>query len=401
MRHRFLPFLAAAALISSHLLAQQPAPPPTADPTKKNVPAEIVPAKPETRPPAGGLRDATPPAQPLSPGTQPPPPRPQDAPLNTVIGALPEADLEKILSELRRRYVSPEALAELELKRSTVLGVLERLAPGATVTTAPPAPPEALPFRAEILEQRAGYLRAGSLTKENLAELDKALADFAGKNLAACILDLRATPPGTDFEMAAETCRRFVPKGQVLFTVHRQGPAQEQIHTSKTDPRHRGLLIVLTDADTAGTAEVVAGALRSLAKAILIGQRTKGEAAEFTETPLSGGHLLRFAVAEARLPGGESILTGGVTPDLPVEMPPDAIAAVLKQELEKGVAPLLTEPERPRMNEAALVAGTNPEIDALQAAQRLRGDRPKPLLRDQMILRALDLITTLSALKKP
>jgi hypothetical protein len=159
------------------------------------------------------------------------------------------------------------------------------------------------------------------------------------------------------------------------------------------------LPIVLVDSDTAGGAELIAGALRSVAKGMIIGQRSKGEAAEFAEAPLSGGRILRFAVAEARVAGHESILGGGVTPDLPVEMPADTLAAVLKQELESGTAPLLVEPERPRLNEAALVAGTNPELDALQASQRLRGDRARPVLRDQMLLRAMDLITTLAVLR--
>ena len=62
---------------------------------------------------------------------------------------------------------------------------------------------------------------------------------------------------------------------------------------------------------------------------------------------------------------------------------------------------LLVEPERPRFNEAALVAGTNPEIDAMQAAQRLKGDKPKPVLRDQTLLRVMDLITSLGVLAAP
>jgi hypothetical protein len=69
---------------------------------------------------------------------------------------------------------------------------------------------------------------------------------------------------------------------------------------------------------------------------------------------------------------------------------------VLKAALESGVAPLAVETERPRMNEAALVAGTNPELDAMQAAARARGEKPKPPLRDAVLQRALDAITTIA-----
>jgi hypothetical protein len=69
---------------------------------------------------------------------------------------------------------------------------------------------------------------------------------------------------------------------------------------------------------------------------------------------------------------------------------------VLVAALAVGVAPLAFEKERPRMNEAALVAGTNPELDAAQERQKLKekGELPKPVLRDETLQRALDYITT-------
>jgi carboxyl-terminal processing protease len=182
--------------------------------------------------------------------------------------------------------------------------------------------------------------------------------------------------------------------------VRKQGAANEQVYTSKADQKFRGLPFILVSADTAGTPEIIAAALRAQARALVIGQRSKGQAAEFADVPLASGRVLRLAVAEARFAAGESLLADGVTPDIPVEMTTEATTGVLKQELEKGVASSLIEPERPRFNEAALVAGTNPELDAMQAAQRLKGDKPRPVLRDQTLLRALDLITSLSVLKR-
>ena len=49
------------------------------------------------------------------------------------------------------------------------------------------------------------------------------------------------------------------------------------------------------------------------------------------------------------------------------------------------------------VDEAALVAGTNPELDALAAAQRAKGEKPKTTpLRDAVLQRALDFVTALS-----
>jgi carboxyl-terminal processing protease len=305
-----------------------------------------------------------------------------------------------VITLIKQRYISPGALTDTAVKRATVQGLLERLGAGATliVPGATAAPATGL-FRSEILSG-AGYLRLGAFDKANLAELDKALDHFAEQKVTALIIDLRATPPGGDFERAAEVCRRFCPKGKVLFPLKRPDSKQADIFTTKDAPRLKATLTVLTDAQTAGSPEVVAGTLRALAGAVVIGQKTKGAAAEFNDFPLQGGRVLRLAVAEVLLPGDVSVVPEGVKPDVAVEVPPEIEAQVLAQEAEKGAAALTTETERIRLNEAALVAGTNPELDVAQAAQGTRGQRPKPPLRDAILQRALDLITTIAVFEK-
>ena len=175
---------------------------------------------------------------------------------------------------------------------------------------------------------------------------------------------------------------------------------EEQILTSKEDPKFTRLLVTLVDADTAGAAEIIAAVLRTYAKAMVIGQRTRGEAVEFAEVPLPSGKLLRVAVAEAALPDSAPVFPGGVKPDLAVEVSQEMTASVLKQELERGVGALIEETEREKMNEAALVARRNPELDAAQAAQANKGERPKAPLHDVVLQRALDFITTITLYEK-
>jgi len=56
---------------------------------------------------------------------------------------------------------------------------------------------------------------------------------------------------------------------------------------------------------------------------------------------------------------------------------------------------------RPHMNEAALLAGTNPELEAAEAAQQRRGHAPeKPLPHDPVLQRALDVVTSLEVYQK-
>ncbi len=63
----------------------------------------------------------------------------------------------------------------------------------------------------------------------------------------------------------------------------------------------------------------------------------------------------------------------------------------------KGVSQFVYDVERKRLNEAALIANTNPEIDSVQSIQRERG-RNNPL-RDGVLQRAVDLVTAINFYK--
>ena len=323
------------------------------------------------------------------------------ATLRDTVNSLSDDDLREFLRLLRENYIKPDTLTDAEISRATIQGIIERLGPGASLRPAPESGASAAsPCKSEILDAGAGYLRVGSLNAENLAALDTALLDFAAKKIGAVILDLRATPAGSEFTQAAEICKRFCPKGKVLFTVKKPTVRDEQILTSKEDPKFTRLLVTLVDGDTAGAAEIIAAVLRTYAKALVIGQRTRGESVEFAEVPLPSGKLLRVAVAEAALPDKAPVFPGGVKPDITVDVPQETTANVLKQGLEGGVAALVEETERQKMNEAALVARRNPELDAAQAAQARKGERPKAPVRDVVLQRALDFITTIALYEK-
>ncbi len=395
------PALAALLLASAPLLRAQAAEPPAVP--EKQPAASEKPAAPEKQPdaPAAPEKPSAPPAD-DKPKPAPKPLKPGE-PLTTrdAVDSLTDAELDEVISLLRDNYINADAVSDAEVKRASVHGILDRITPGASLVAAPVADAsQASPFRAEILDGRIAYARLGATTPGNVAELDAALQNFTEKKIGALVLDLRATPPSAEFEQTAEVCRRFCPKGKVLFTVKKPNIRQEQILTSKDDPRYVGILIALTDHDTAGNAEIIAAVLRTHVRAMIIGQQTKGEAVEFAELPLPGGLHLRVAVAEVSLPDNVAVFPGGVKPDLAVNVAQETTNEVLKKELERGVSEFVFENERPRMNEAALVAGTNPELDAIHAAQKNKGEKPRPPLRDTALQRAVDFITTISIYEK-
>jgi carboxyl-terminal processing protease len=256
-------------------------------------------------------------------------------------------------------------------------------------------------FYSELIAGAIGYLRLGSLNGANLQALDRSLNAFAAKKVNALIVDLRASQAKDDLAVAAELAKRFSPNGKPIFTLRKPAGRQDRVFKSERDPAFRGLVMVLADGDTAGAAEAIAAALRFYDKALIIGQPTAGRAADYSDLPLPNGKILRLAVAEMISPEGRSLFPEGVKPDLPVEMSLADKRLIFQLSGEKGMSPFIYEAGRPHMNEAALLAGTNPEVEAAEAAQQRRGRAPeKSPPHDPVLQRALDVITSLEVYQR-
>ena len=312
------------------------------------------------------------------------------------------ADLQQTIQLLKTNYINSEALNETELNRALLAGVLARLGTGVLVLPerAPESSEASSPFYAEVLDGHVGYMRLGALTAPNLKAMDANLQTFRGKKVDAVVIDLRASPTTNDFVIAADFAKRFTPQGKPLFTLRKNAAKQERAFVAEDNPSFQGLMIVLADRDTAGPAEAIAGVLRLYNKALIIGAPTAGRAVEYADLPLNGGQVLRVAVAEAVLPDGHPLFPGGVKPDIPVEMSPEDKRFVFQDSLQKGMSQFVFENERPHLNEAALLAGRNPEIEAMEAAQRRGRGAERSLPRDPVLQRAVDIVTTVSIYQK-
>lgn len=340
---------------------------------------------------------------PVPSATLPASPAPTPTPsTRTLIDSMDSTDLKEAIQLLKNNYIKPEALNETELSRAAFEGILTRLGRGVVLlsdSSAETAEPGA-PFYGEVLDGHIGYLRLGALTKPNLDALDANLQSFAAKKVDALVLDFRASPATNDFPLAAEFAKRFAPKDKPLFTLRKTTAKQERTFTNDRDPSYQGLTIVLADGDTAGAAEAVAGVIRIYDKALIIGEQTAGRAVEYSDLKLPSGKVLRIAVGEAILPEGRPLFPGGLKPDVPVEMAAGDKREIFQASREKGMTPFVVQESRPHLNEAALISGRNPELEAMEAAQK-RGRNPdKPGVHDPVLQRALDLVTSIGIFQK-
>src|SRR5213079_3101690 len=285
-----------------------------------------------------------------------------------LLNSLGPPDLQAVITLLKGNFTNPDAITDTELNRATVEGLITRLPRGVMLLPAKENAPAEGPsiFYSEVIGGHIGYVRAGSLNAANLQALDKSLSNFVAKNVNEIIVDLRASQVAADLSLAAEFAKRFCPKGKTLFTLRKPTGRQDRVFSSDRDPAFRGLIMVLTDSDTVGAAEAIAAALRFYNKALIIGQTTAGRAAEYFDLSLPSGKVLRAAAAEMISPDGRSLFPEGMKPDLPVEMSMADKQQIFRLSGEKGMVPFVYEGGRPHMNEAALLAGTNPEVEAAE-----------------------------------
>jgi len=253
----------------------------------------------------------------------------------------------EVISVLKSNYVDRDKLNEKSLNEATVTGILEAVGRGVVIVEAeapstnatPAAAEEPKPIqplaRAEVIGPDIGYIRLADVTEEAPAALDVELKKLVDAKVTGFVLDLRYAG-GTNFAAAAAIASRFLNDGQELFTLKSSGKTPQVFHAG-ADVKPVSLagtdlssapLMLLVNAETHGSAEVLAGALRAADRGIVIGSKTAGSAAGWQEAKLSDGRTLRIATAKIVLPPPQDathpidLFPDGLTPDVAVKIDP-------------------------------------------------------------------------------
>ncbi len=156
------------------------------------------------------------------------------------------------------------------------------------------------------------------------------IAARAGRRREPVILDLRGNPGGL-LSQAVGVVRVFAARGIVVKTRGLHEPARRFEADGTAVGKLR--LAVLINGGTASAAEVVAGALRADAGAIVIGRRSYGKGTVQAIEPLDGGGALKLTVARFTLPGGLVVEGRGIRPNIAVTARPGPTDRVLRAAL--------------------------------------------------------------------
>jgi carboxyl-terminal processing protease len=176
-------------------------------------------------------------------------------------------------------------------------------------------------------QKKIGYVRLTQLGRQSPAEMQAALNDLKLRGMKALILDLRNNPGGALAE-AVEVADLFVESGRIVTVKGRTG---EQVYDAKAEGTFSGFpMALLVNRNTASAAEIVAACLQDHERAVVVGERTFGQALVRTLIPLKGGvGTLKLPVATYYRPNGKNMNRfpeaqdsddWGVTPDAGYEV---------------------------------------------------------------------------------
>ena len=317
----------------------------------------------------------------------------------SLVDTLTQDDLQTAFRTLLKEYIQPGQLSALEINRAALDGLLDRLGLGAELIPRTPAAPSFQSSHitiSEIPAEKIAYLRPSAFSEEDLTKTDEALKKFAESACTTLILDMRSPMPDEEFSRSASFLNRFCPPNETLFKITKPGKTDPpQLFTSQPAPVHwTGETILLVDAETTGAAEITAAAIHHFHPgSLIIGQQTPGRTVQYQTLDITPDASLRFAVAEAILPDDTSLFKKGLTPKIQTLTPPEAKHQIFTTSEESGITKFVEEKEHPVLNEAALVAGTNPELPyLLDKSAKRPSDIDKTPLIDTALQRTLDFL---------
>lgn len=163
--------------------------------------------------------------------------------------------------------------------------------------------------------RKIGYLRLTQFNEPTASELAKALDGLQQQGMEALVLDLRFNPGGL-LGSAVDVCGLFVPPNTRIVSTEGRTPRREYAtHASKGGPRRYPLAILINGSSASGS-EIVAGALKDLRRAILVGETTFGKGSVQSVVALPDGSAMRFTTAKYFTPSRKPIHEHGVEPDI-------------------------------------------------------------------------------------
>jgi carboxyl-terminal processing protease len=199
---------------------------------------------------------------------------------------------------------------------------------------------------AKILDQsitgnfKIGYVRITQFNEPTAQELDQKLNELQAQGMQALVVDLRYNPGGL-LNSAVDVSGLFLPpRTMVVYTEGRDASQRREYFTSKNEKQRPNFpMVLLVNSGSASGSEILAGALKDLNRAILVGDTTFGKGSVQSVIQLPDGSALRLTTAKYYTPSKQVIHEKGVTPNIRASLTADQERALLLRHRDGLLSP--------------------------------------------------------------
>ena len=205
---------------------------------------------------------------------------------------------------------------------------------------------------------RIGYVRITQFNEPTATELANALNTLEKDGMEALVLDLRYNPGGL-LGSAVDVCGEFLEPNTLIVSTEGRTPSREYRTASTSTSQREYPIVVLTNYASASGSEIVAGALKDLGRALLVGETTFGKGSVQSVVSLPDGSAARLTTAKYFTPSRKLIHEHGVSPHIRATLTHEQETALLRSRRkgeESSTPP--RPPADPQLDRA---------VDALQA----------------------------------
>jgi carboxyl-terminal processing protease len=168
----------------------------------------------------------------------------------------------------------------------------------------------------KLLDRGVGYVKVKQFSKGIASDVADAMREMSAKGATSWVLDLRGNPGGL-LEEAVQLSDLFVDNGTIVTTV--SGRDREARRAEHGFGDTTSSLAVLVSGNSASASEIVAGALKNLDRAAIIGTRTFGKGSVQELYDNEDHSKLKLTIAQYLTPGDRSIQNLGIVPDIQLQ----------------------------------------------------------------------------------
>lgn len=192
-----------------------------------------------------------------------------------------------------------------------------------------------------VVDNNIGYILLNGFSEKSADEVKTALETLIHRDkIKGLIFDLRDNGGGY-LESAVKILGYFLPKGTEVLRTRGRNAESEKIYRTHSKPIAPDLpLVVLINGSTASSAEITAGALQDLDRAVIVGNRSFGKGLVQTSVDLPDNGLLKVTVSKYYLPSGrliQSLDYSHRAADGTVNRVPDSLTTVFSTKIGREV----------------------------------------------------------------